>query len=240
MSESFVVVVWVVAAWSAIGVVLSIVMGRRGHNGFGWLVMGALLGPLGIVMAIDAGRHDEQLGPRTVAERVPVTAGTGPIDVLIGYDGSFEADAAPQAVVDLLGDRLGRLTVATVIPFGGLRGQEQDATQLLRKLARRIPGRVTDFAVVHGHPSAALRQCAAQGGYGLIAVGTRGAGISKALLGSAATELARESQVPVLFVGSAHRGATSTVTDERLVLAAHSNATSAQSSSVPDALARMR
>ena len=237
MSENFVLVGSVVAAWFAIGLVLSIVMGRRGHNGFGWLVMGALLGPLGIAMAIDAGRHDEQLRPRTLAERVPVTAGTGPIDVLIGYDGSSEADAAPQAVVDLLGDRLGRLTVATVIPFGGLREQEQDATELLRQLARRIPGRVTELEVVHGHPSVALRQCAVEGGYKLIAVGTRGAGLSKALRGSAASELARESEVPVLFVGSVQRGATTTIMDERHVWAADLKATSAHGSRVPTALA---
>lgn len=182
----------VVAAWLAIGLVLSIVMERR--------------------------RHDEQLRPRTLAGRVPVTAGTGPIDVLVGYDGSSEADGAPQAVVDLLGDRLGRLTVATVIPFGGLEEQEQDATELLRRLARRLPGRMTELEVVHGHPSVALRQCATEGGYKLIAVGTRGAGLSKAIRGSAASELPRESEVPVLFVGSVHPGATTTIMDERHVV----------------------
>jgi nucleotide-binding universal stress UspA family protein len=220
MSESFVIFISVVAAWSAIGLVLSIVMGRRGHNGFGWLVMGALLGPLGIVMAVDAGRHDEQLRPRTLTERLPVTGGTGPIDVLVGYDGSSEADAAPQAVVDLLGDRLGRLTVATVVPYGGLGEQERDATEGLRQLARRNPGRVTELEVVHGRPSVALRQCATEGGYKLIAVGTRGTGITKALLGSAASELTRESQVPVLLVGSDHPGATTTIMGERHVWAA--------------------
>lgn len=240
MSESFVIVLCVVAAWAAMGVVLSIVMERRGHNGFGWLVMGALMGPLAIVMAIDARRHDEALGPRTLEERVPVTAGTGPVDVLIGYDGSPEADAAPQAVLDLLGDRLGRLTVATVIPFGGLKEQEQDATELLRKLARRIPGRVPELEVVHGHPSVALRQCATEGGYNLLAVGTRGAGLSKALRGSAASELARESEVPVLFVGSGQRGATTTIMNERHVWAADPKTDSAGGSSAPNALAGTR
>ena len=50
-----------------------------------------------------------------------------------------------------------------------------------------------------------LRECARDAGYELIVVGSRGAGISKAILGSAATELARNSAVPVLVVGGHHR-----------------------------------
>lgn len=201
MSDSVVLVVSVAAAWAAIGLVLSMVMGRRGHNGFGWLVMGSLLGPLAVALAIDAGRHDERLQPAMLADGVAATGGTGAVDVLVGYDGSPESAGAPRAVVDLLGERLGRLTVVSVVPYGSLHDQERVARERLLQLSERTPGRVPALEVVHGHPSAALRACAIDGGYDLIAVGTRGAGITKAILGSAASELARDSKVPVLLVG---------------------------------------
>lgn len=201
MSDSFGFVVFVAAAWLAIGLVLSIVMGRRGHSSFGWLVMGALLGPLAIVLAIDAQRHDEGLTPRPLASGSPATAGSGPVDVLVGYDGSPDSAGAVEAVVELLGDRLGRLMVATIVPYGEIREPERLASERLRRLPGGKTGRAPELEILHGHPSTALRQCAIDEGYDLIAVGTRGKGLTKAMLGSAASELARDSKVPVLLVG---------------------------------------
>jgi nucleotide-binding universal stress UspA family protein len=201
MFDSFGFFVVIGSIWVAIGVALSVVMGRRGHNGFGWLVTGTLLGPFALVLAIDARRHNERLRPVPLVGTVPATVGTGPVNVLVGSDGSPESAAAMDAAVELLGDRIGRLTVATVVPYGDVREPERLATQRLRELAGRTSGRTPDLEVLHGHPSAALRQCAAEGGYELIAVGTRGRGLTRALLGSAASELARDSKVPVLLVG---------------------------------------
>lgn len=126
---------------------------------------------------------------------------SGPLDVLVGYDGSPESAGALEAVVALLGDQIGRLTVATVVPFGDVRGKEQEATRRLRRLTGRVPGLASDLEVLHGHPSGALQQYAADGGYDLTVVGHRGAGIAKTIFGSAATELARDSRAPVLIVG---------------------------------------
>lgn len=42
------------AAWPAIGVTLSFVLGWRGHSGFSWFVLGTLLGPLAIALAISS------------------------------------------------------------------------------------------------------------------------------------------------------------------------------------------
>lgn len=100
----------------------------------------------------------------------------------------------------LLGDRLGRLTVATVVPYGEIREQERLATKALRSLQDRTLGFECDLELLHGQPAAALTDYATEGGYALIAVGTRGAGITKAILGSAAARLAENSRVPVLLV----------------------------------------
>ncbi len=56
MSESLGFFMVLAAAWLAIGLVLAIVMGRRGHDSFGWLVLGTLLGPMGVVLAVAARR----------------------------------------------------------------------------------------------------------------------------------------------------------------------------------------
>lgn len=205
MSGSVGLVVTIAAGWMAIGLVLAIVMGRRGHDSFGWLVTGAVLGPLAVVLAVVTRRVDEALQPARVRRGPPAIPGGGPVDVLVGFDGSTESLAAIDAVPELLGNRLGRLTVATVVPYGELREQENLARRALRQLDGRAVGAACELELLHGHPAAALRQYATEGGFALIAVGSRGAGITKAILGSAATELARESTIPVLLVSGAGR-----------------------------------
>ena len=201
MTDSLGFFVVIGAAWVAIGLVLSTVMGRRGHDGFSWLVLGTVLGPLAVVLAVEAGRHNELLRPAPVTGGASVSAGNGAVDVLVGYDGSPQSSAAIEAVSGLLGDRLGRLMVTTVIPYGDVREPERLATEALRRLIGRVPGTAPQFEILHGHPSTALSQYASERGYELIAVGSRGGGLTHAVLGSAASELARDSKVPVLLVG---------------------------------------
>ena len=52
----------VMAAWLAIGVVTGRAMGRRGHDGFTWMILGATLGPLVVALALSAWRR---AGPST-------------------------------------------------------------------------------------------------------------------------------------------------------------------------------
>src|SRR5690348_5187902 len=99
-------------------------MGRRGHDSFGWLVLGTVLGPLGVILAI-AARSDEKLDPARLRLGPRAIPASGTIDVLVGYDGSAESLAALQTVPALLGDRLGRLTVATVVPYDQVRESER-------------------------------------------------------------------------------------------------------------------
>src|SRR4051794_19237002 len=120
MPDSFTAVLVIAACWAAIGIVLSTVMGRRGHSGFEWLVLGTLLGPLGVILAVDAWRHDEDLHEAVLVGGVHALPRRGPVDVLVGYDGSPESVAALDSALALLGERLGRLSVATVVSYGGL------------------------------------------------------------------------------------------------------------------------
>ena len=191
------------ASWLAIGLILSLVMGRRGHVGFGWLVVGTLLGPLALALAIDSIRHGEALAPIQISTP-SAAAGAGTVDVLAGYDGSPESRGAIEGAIRTLGDRLGRLTVAMVVPFDNIQEAERIAGHDLRRIAEAagVGASVTECTVLHGRPSEALRQWASEGGYDLIAVGARGSGLSKRLIGSAAYELAQGGKVPVLIVGT--------------------------------------
>lgn len=206
MPESFGFVVGVASVWVFIGVVLSLVMGRRGYYRFSWLVLGALLGPLAIVLALDSWRHHEQLAP-TVLVEAPAARSSGTVDVLVGHDGSPEAAAVVEAAVELLGPRLGRLTLATVVPFDVGARSESLAAAALRRVADMPQTPSAELEILHGRPAEALQRRAIEGHYDLLTIGIRGDGVAKAMLGRTATELARGSKVPVLMVGSptAHR-----------------------------------
>ena len=191
--------------WVTIGAVLALVMGRRGHDAFSWFVVGGVLGPLGLVLAADAWRHGEQGRPQTVSRLWSMNP--GPVDVLVGFDGSPECRAALDSAIAVLGARLGRLTLATVVPYDGGRDHEELARIALEGAAAALK-RWPRLEILHGRPSQALLDQAALEGYGLLVIGTKGAGASRSVLGSTATELARTARVPVLMVGPGEEPAT--------------------------------
>lgn len=196
MSTELIVVV-IAVGWPLLGVVLALVMGRRGNEPSSWFILGAILGPLAVVFALDSWRHREDMGePRVVRRTVRAS---GSVDVVLGADGSPESLAASRGVVSLLGERLGRLTLVSVLPYDATPQTIGFAESALKQqLAALGDGRV-GIEFLRGEPAGALRAFADQRGYGLIAVGTRGHGRSKALLGSIANRLAEGSGVPVLM-----------------------------------------
>jgi nucleotide-binding universal stress UspA family protein len=200
--------------WIGIGLLLALVMGRHGHDPFAWWLLGTLLGPLALPLALSAERRQAE---RAQQLRIGVP-GRGPVDVLVGLDGSPEAAAALLTVLDLLGPQLGRLTLATVIDLDASaehdRAKDQARAELLRRadqIRMRLwspsqdpdeHGRpVPDLILLPGQPAEALQRLAAEGAYDLVVVGGRGSGLSKVLLGSTATTLAAQAKVPVLLAG---------------------------------------
>lgn len=200
------VILGVAGAWLALGLALSLAMGGRGHDRFSWLVLGMIMGPVALALAFVSWR-DERLGTQTVA--------TGPrghadgVDALVGFDGSPESRAALAACIELFGDRLGRLTLVTVVPFDGGTSSEREARALLEAEAVGLRWLAPSLEVVHGHPAHALAAAAKEGEYLLLVVGTRGKGRAHPF-GSVASGLTRTSKVPVLLVGA--NGATAAAT----------------------------
>jgi len=200
--------------WIGIGLLLALVMGRHGHDPFAWWLLGTLLSPLVLPLALSAERRHAE---RAQHLRIGLS-GRGPVDVLVGLDGSPEAGAALLTVLDLLGPQLGRLTLATVIDLDASVEHDCARDQARAELLRRADqirmrswnlsqdpdehGRpFPDLILLPGQPAEALPRLAAEGGYDLLVVGSRGTGLSKVLLGSTATALAAQAKVPVLLAG---------------------------------------
>jgi nucleotide-binding universal stress UspA family protein len=192
----------VAGTWLVIGLVLGLLMGRRGHGAWGWFVLGTLMGPFAVALAAESLRHPE--GPRRMVEAGESWG--GPVDVLVGVDGSPEADAAAVGVIRLFGSRLGRVTLAAIVPYDSGRAAESQALTNLRRAARHYEPGAADLQILSGLPADELVHLAREDGYDVLAVGSRGSGRTKALLGSTAIRLARGTAVPVLTFGSELHG----------------------------------
>jgi nucleotide-binding universal stress UspA family protein len=193
-----------------IGLVLAIVMGRLGHSPFAWGLLGLLLGPIALLLALVEVRNERPWWTRLVA--------SGPVDVLVGIDGSPESAAATTAALELLGDRVGRLTLVAVTEVDDSTAGREERARLRQELERQAEAvrawlqerdgsaqaklKVTpELQLMSGPPARTLDTIAAEDGYGLLVVGARGAGMSSVLLGSVATRLAARASVPVLIIG---------------------------------------
>ena len=186
----------------AIGVAASVFMGRRGHNPLAWLLLGAILGPL-VIPVIAVAVNEERMRQRR--EVVGGTNAGGAVDVLVGIDGSPEAEAALHAAASLFGPLIGRLTLATVEDFdtAGSRTPlefERRAVGTLERVASSVEAQRPSAVILTGRPADALMRYAADDGYEVIAIGRRGRGANKAVMGSTASRLTAGADVPVLVV----------------------------------------
>jgi nucleotide-binding universal stress UspA family protein len=209
--------------FACIGVVLAIVMGRLGYSAFAWGLLGLLLGPIGLLLALVEVRKDRPWWTRLVASG---DRGGGPVDVLVGIDGSPESAAAATAALELLGGRVGRLTMVAVTDLDDSYAGREERRRLEAELERQAvtvrswlrkrdgsvqakPTVVPELKLMAGRPATTLDTVAAEDGYDLLVVGARGAGLSSLLLGSVASRLAARASVPVLVVGDRAQSARS-------------------------------
>ena len=195
--------------WAFVGVVAAVVMGRRGHALYPWVALGVVLGPLVIPLTVSAVRREESASEPTIMGtqlRSPELA------VLVGVDGSEDAMGALVTAIGLLGNRIGRLTIATVLDFAleqttAGRGEQALAVEMLAThalVAGELLEREVETTMLHGRPADALVQHALDGNYDLIVVSPRGKGASRVLFGSVASQLARGAGVPVVILPPAN------------------------------------
>lgn len=191
------------AVWVVAGVITGLVMGRLGHDPKLWLALGILSGPTSVALVAQALSDHDLIRPTRVERG---RAGRGPVDVLVGIDGSPESESALVAVTELIADRLGRLTLATVADYdaGFPSGDEAQREQGRESLdhARTIAveqGLDPELVMLFGEPATALVDHARENGFEMIAIGRRGHGLATATFGSVATHLSRTAEVPVLI-----------------------------------------
>jgi nucleotide-binding universal stress UspA family protein len=122
------------ATFACIGFVLAIVMGRLGFSPFAWGLLGLLLGPIALLLALVEVRNERPWWSRLVASGDP---GSGPVDVLVGIDGSPESAAATTAALKLLGDRVGRLTLVAVTDVDDSVAGREERARLRGELERQ-------------------------------------------------------------------------------------------------------
>ena len=193
------------AAWVGAGVLaVVVVLYRRGHREGSWLLVGAVLGPLILPIAVERVRRDPRRLERRVEPGVEVAPGRGPC-LLIGVDGSPESEEAVRAAVRLVGPVAGRVVLATVVSADAVDGGQDDelasARDLLSRHQRELPGGTApvEAQIVAGQPADALLELADTEDADLIVVGRRGKGLSRAVLGSAASRLSTSARCPVLL-----------------------------------------
>jgi nucleotide-binding universal stress UspA family protein len=197
----------VVAVWIAIGLVIALVMIRKGHSPAIWLSLSPY-GPLAGLLALSAADTERSAAPEVRSAGSP---GAGPLDVLIGVDGSPQAAGAIDGVLRLFGPQLGRLCVATVVDYDvhqlpGKALPNERAAEILDEAAAAVTaagGRAPTTVLLTGQPADALVDYAGSEGYTLVAAGRRGSGASKHIIGSAASRLSSHTGLPVILFGAA-------------------------------------
>jgi hypothetical protein len=103
------------AAWVGSGLATAYAMRRAGHE-FGPLaVLGFVLGPLFVPLAVMFDREDRQRAVvRVLSEGTP---GAGPVSVAVGFAGSASGVAAAEPVLEALGSRLGRVSLVFALDY---------------------------------------------------------------------------------------------------------------------------
>ncbi len=178
-------------------------MGRLGHDARLWLALGVVAGPASVALVTRALKDHDLVRPARLRWG---RRGRGTVDVLVGVDGSPESLAALTAAVDLIGERLGRLTLAAVADFdsgfpGGPDRSREAAEEALARARAIATNRALspEVIVLFGSPASALEDYARDHGFELLAIGRRGRGLATAAFGSVASDLARTAVTPVLI-----------------------------------------
>lgn len=196
-----------IAIWLAIVLISMLVVAylsrRWGHDPFGWLLLAAVMGPIAIIALVGT-RHKNEETARHGA--LSVQDG-GPPPVIVACDGSdASARAARYAALSHAGSRI----VLVVVEGHEARPRtpqesDQQAARVERMIAPadaelRTEGIATATVVVYGNAGEEIVRYAEAGGAEAIVVGRRGAGLSRALLGSVSDHVVRNAKQPVVVV----------------------------------------
>lgn len=191
----------VLVTWVAVGIGAVVFLGRHGRRSPVWFVIGAVLGPILLPIALELAERQGVLLARTRTggdEEMPC------LTVLAAVDGSQESDDALADAARVLAPKGAQFVLLTVVnPDLGENDPEavRAAEELLTSRAARLPEGCLPpvHEVVSGDPAEVILDRAVVDAADLVVLGRRGRGLSEMLLGSVADEVVRRSPRPVLL-----------------------------------------
>lgn len=196
--------------WAGIVIVSMVVVAyfaaRWGRDPFGWALLTAVLGPIAAVGLIGT-RQSDVRRPSTYDGK---SGGAAAPTILLACDGS-EATARAARYVAAMHRPDADVVLLTVMPheaqpgaaFAGASGEHERRVEHATGEAGRIlreAGVRARVVVGYGSPLEEILRCAKQERVEAIVVGRRGAGLTRALLGSVSERVVGQAKQPVVVV----------------------------------------
>lgn len=198
---SWLVVLIIILVWVLSGLIALWWLARRGYRDPRWFVYAIVFGP---VFAATVSERAERT-PRLLSAEGEAVDEPSRVRVLVGLDGSPAADRAVESVLRLVGPDRARLMLVRVVAFDEAESSEDEGSAAIAAVSRELAakaeriGESVEHVVVAGSPARTLLGLADDRGVDMIALGRRGSGLSKALLGSVARTVSQHAAVPVLI-----------------------------------------
>lgn len=199
------IAVWLVIVLTTMLVVTYLAL-RWGRDPFGWLLLSAAMGPIAVVALI--GTRQSDVKRRPVPTRLTPQS-TGRRRILIASDGSPASLAIVHHVTGLQPDGVDAIIVAVLPhearPTAAPRS-ETDYQERVQQSTRAVLGALREAGieartvVVFGVPGEEIVRVADAEQADLVIVGRRGAGLSRALLGSTSDYVLKHATRPVTVV----------------------------------------
>ncbi|MFD6860530.1 universal stress protein [Rhodococcus sp. NPDC060086] len=196
---------WVfLGVWVITGLATGLWMARKGHDPR-WTLIAVILGPLFVPIAFERIERN----PRSVASEPVATWGSGSTEpgglrVMVGFDGSKEAEQALRTARQLFAPGGGALELVAVVSYDD--GADGDS-EVLGRAKERLEAAAADteeipvgYAVIAGPAGQSLSWFATDQHADVLVIGKRGRGMSNRMLGSVAAYLTEHCPVPVLVV----------------------------------------
>ena len=204
---------WALLVWAIVVIISMLIVvvlaSRWGRDPFGFALLAAVLGPIAIIALVGTHQSDRQRPHRFEGESPSPGSSRG--NVIVAADGSDGSTRAAAAVPGL------GFPGAEAIVFTALPRESQlrdDAPAPARQQHQREIDRLTGGAlkalnnagipsrvlVGYGAPGEEIVEAARVEGARAVIVGRRGAGVSKALLGSVSDHVVKHASVPVVVI----------------------------------------
>ena len=201
MSGELAIIVWL-ALVVASAVVASYASRRWGRDPFGWILLCVAMGPIALVALF--GTHQRDRARSTGLVQGDAGAHSGPI--VVACDGSDVVDWLAALVRETHREGCEVMLLA-VLPYDveehGDSAEVKVRADAMTAAARRAleqHGVPTRTIVRYGPPGEAIVRFANETSASLIVIGRRGAGLTRALLGSVSGYVTQHAGVPVAIV----------------------------------------